>query len=253
MCSKVTTPDTCATGAPDPTTGLCIGKWYSGFFGSRENINGNFNWIDFSGGGGGAPEVQEGLEGCVALEDPIEVGDLVNAEAGDMGLAVGTSWNSRFGLYRKGGGGNHPSPESGAVPDTTGYVFTTSNSAGHDVFPTYQRMQELHAPYQGDASAGYSKQEGVENQFTASSQEVHARGETNRRLIAMPLVDCSTWGPGHKATVTGWACALMLSPYRAPNLTISLEYRGVAGEPNVPCGTFGRPGGTGPLVPTLVQ
>lgn len=253
MCSKVATPDTCATGAPDALTGLCIGKWYGGRFGAGGGINGNFNWVDFSGGGGGSQEVQEGLEGCVALEDPIEVGDLVDAKAGVLGASAGTSWNTRFGLYKNGAG--NPGPETGAVADTTGRAYTTVNwLPGRDAFADYRASQAAHAPYgastqQGNQDTGLS----VSSAYHASTPAEHARGETDRRLIAMPSVDCSTWGPGHKAAVTGWVCALMLTPYQGPNDEVILEYRGVAGEPGVPCGTFGHPGGTGPRVPTLVQ
>ena len=94
----------------------------------------------------------------------------------------------------------------------------------------------------------------VSNAYKPNTSAEHARGETNRRVIAMPLVDCSTWGPGHKARVTGWACALMLTPYQGPNDDVC---SGVPGR----CGRTGRalrgrsavPAGPGPLVPTLVQ
>jgi hypothetical protein len=255
MCSKATSPSPCVVSGvtPDPSTGLCIGQWYGGRFGAGGGINGNFNWVDFSGGGGGSDEVQAGLEDCVALDDPIAVGDLVDAKSGVLGASAGTSWNTRFGLY-KGGAGN-PGPESGAYSDTTGYAYTTTDwPLGHDAFNDYRSKQAANAPYgtstaQGNVDTGLS----VSNAYKTSTSSEHARGEPDRRLIAMPLVDCSTWGPGHKATVTGWACALMLTPYQGPNDEIVLEYRGVAGEPGVPCGTFGTPGGTGPLVPTLVQ
>jgi len=256
MCSKVTTPDTCESGAePDLLTGLCIGKWYSGRFGSGGGINGNFNWVDFSGGGGGSQEVQEGLEGCIALENPIEVGDLVDAKAGVLGASAGTSWNTRFGLY-KGGAGN-PGPEDGATPDRTGYAYTIVNwTLRRDAFDDYKAKQDSDPkiPYgtstqQGNQTTGLS----VSSSYHVSTPTEHGAGERYRRLIAMPTVNCGTWGPGHKAEVTGWACALMLTPYQGPNDEVFLEYRGVAGEPGVPCGTFGHPGGTGPLVPTLVQ
>lgn len=255
MCSKVATPDTCENGAkPDLLTGLCVGKWYGGRFGAGGGINGNFNWVDFSSGGGGSQEVQKGLENCIALEHPIGVGDLVDAKSGVLGASAGTSWNTRFGLY-KGGAGN-PGPETGAVSDTTGYAYTPKNwTLGRDAFANYDEVREpQNAPYgtttaQGNADTGLS----VSSSYHASTTTEHSRGEKHRRLIAMPTVNCATWGPGHKAEVTGWACALMLTPYQGPTDEIFLEYRGVAGEPGVPCGTFGSPGGTGPLVPTLVQ
>jgi hypothetical protein len=253
MCSKVTTPDTCATGSPDPSTGLCIGKWYSGRFAAGGGINGNFNWVDFTGGGGGSQEVQEGLEGCIALEDPVEVGDLLDAKTGVLGASAGTSWNTRFGLYKNGAG--NPGPDDGAVSDTTGYAYTTVNwPLGRDAFNDYRAKQVANAPYgtstaQGNQVTGLS----VSNSYHASSSTEHSRGEADRRVIAMPSVDCTTWGPGHKAMVTGWICALMLTPYQGPNDEVALEYRGVAGAAGVPCRTFGAPGGTGPRVPTLVQ
>ncbi len=255
MCSKVSNPPPCTNGAtPDPATGLCIGQWYNGRFGAGGGINGNFNWLDFSGGGGGSAEVQEGLEGCVALEDPIEVGDLVDAQSGVLGASAGTSWNTRFGLYKNGAG--NPNPSNGAVADTTGYAYTpTSWVLGHDAYDDYKAKRDgSHDPYgpttaQGNTITGLD----VSSSYHPLTTAEHAAGEPGRRLIAMPTVDCSTWGPGHKAVVTGWVCALMLTPYQGPNDEISLEYRGVAGAPGVPCGTYGHPGGTGPRVPTLVQ
>jgi hypothetical protein len=255
MCSKASNPPPCedAGVSPDPGTGLCVGQWYGGRFGAGGGINGNFNWVDFSGGGGGSQEVQDGLENCVVLEDQLEVGDLVDAKTGVLGASAGTSWNTRFGLYKSGAG--NPGPESGAFCDTTGYAYTTTNwPQGRDAYDDYKARQAANAPYgtstqQGNQVTGLN----VSNAYKASTPAEHARGETNRRVIALPLVDCSTWGPGHKAVVTGWGCALMLTPYQGPTDDMVLEYLGLAGAPGVPCGTFGRPGGTGPLVPTLVQ
>ena len=76
---------------------------------------------------------------------------------------------------------------------------------------------------------------------------------SDRRLIAVPMIDCAAGSP----TITSMVCVLMLNPMsNGATGTIYLEYRGLATAAGSPCRVGGLAGGatsTGPQVPTLVQ
>lgn len=52
--------------------------------------------------------------------------------------------------------------------------------------------------------------------------------------------------------ILGYACVLMLNPIKGPN-DVVLEYLGEPNTPGTPCASYGLAGGSGPLVPVLVQ
>lgn len=247
-------PPCTVPGVTPDANGLCKGQWYSGRFGSGGGASGSFNWLDFPPfTGGGANELKEAIQSCTSM---IALGDSVHAETG-MNESVATVWNTYFGLYKTGGG--NPQPADSA-PDFSGYAYTDVNwPTGHDAYPDFATKRTGNVSY---GPTTYTTQEGnqltglsISNAYKASAPAVHAKG-ADRRVIAMPAVNCSGWGPAHATTVQGWACALMLNPVDGPNDNVVLEYLGIPGEPGVPCGTYGHsggPSGTGPRVPTLVQ
>jgi hypothetical protein len=182
-----------------------------------------------------------------------------HAETGQM-QAVKDAWNSRFGLYKNGGSLDATT----APPDFTGYAYGPTNwPQGHDAYGDYVSRQLAYESYgypadttaAGNATTGLS----VQNSFRASpsgSSGPHGHGTADRRLVAMPVVDCSAWGPGHFVPVSGWVCALMVTPLSGPNEEVVLEYLGSASAAGAPCVSYGHsggPGGLGPKVPTLVQ
>jgi hypothetical protein len=87
--------------------------------------------------------------------------------------------------------------------------------------------------------------------------ELAAKGQ-QRRIALAPIVDCSLFASatvecGSQAVpILGYACVLMLSPIKGPE-DVALEYLGQPDEEGVPCGSYGLGGGSGPLVPVLVQ
>ena len=261
MCTRVTTPDTCTTGAPD-SNGLCIGKWYSGRFSTGGSTTGNFNWLDIDRRGGGANVIAAVLEGTSPVCG-VETGvTQYGAETGTMGEGVGVAWNSRFGLYKNGAG--NPVPDA-SPPDLTGYAYTTANyPAGENAYPDYVAKQQP-GTFITYGITGNGNPNGIrvgrqyDSTLSGDGPAGHgAIGVQGRRILIMPAVDCSTWGPGHVATISGFVCALMTTPYLGPTDPVSLEYLGTLAAAGTKCTTYGTPGGGGggsggPRIPMLVQ
>ena len=260
MCTH-SPPDNCGinpvTGLANPgpdANGLCPGKWYSGRFSTGGSVTGNFNWLDFDAAGGGAGAIAAQLQGpgrCNIVAGMTQVA----AETGTMGEGVGVAWNSRFGLYKNGAGNPNA---TNAPPDTTGYAYTVLNHpTGRDAYDDYVQKQAVYESY-GLTRNGNPNGIVVGSQYSSTpsgtGSGAHGSvGVTGRRIVVMPAVDCSTWGPGHVATVQGMVCALMTTPYLGPTEVVTLEYLGTVDAAGTKCPTYGGPAGTGPKVPTLVQ
>jgi hypothetical protein len=170
------------------------------------------------------------------------------------------AWNSRFGLYKNGGALD----ANTAPPDLTGYAYGPNNwPQGHDAYADYVSRQATFQSYgyPADTTAAGNQTTGldVQNSFRTSasgSAGPHGHGTQDRRVVAIPAVDCSTWSSAHEVGVSGWVCALMVTPLSGPNEEVVLEYLGEAGAAGAPCASYGHsggPGGNGPRVPTLVQ
>ena len=218
---------------------MCVGQWYSGKFEAGGGATGSFNWIDFTPPGGGASELTSVLEG------PGQCNLAITNQVGQSGVvqSAAVAWNSRFGLYKQGGG--NPSLTSSA-PDFTGYSYTTTSwVAGRNAFSDFLAKRDAHTPYQGVVPPSYS---------SADVTLLTTYG-SNRRLATAPIVDCSGWATSQTVPIVDWACILMLYPATGgPNATVAMEYRGLSNLANSPCATFGVPGGAaGPLVAVLVQ
>jgi hypothetical protein len=109
--------------------------------------------------------------------------------------------------------------------------------------------------YQG--GAGISLQGGGWNNST--SGDLATKG-ADRRLVTVPVVDCTQWAASNpqQVPVLGYACVLMLHPIRwldaGGSEEVWLEFRGASNDPSSPCNTSGLAGGTiGPMVPVLVH
>lgn len=231
-----------------PFAGMTKGTWLSS---KLENAaTGSYSWVDFSPNAGGANEAAELIKGSGQCSVPgvgAQVGQQGNIESLDM------AWNTRFGLYK---GSN---TWSNAPPDHSGYAYTALNwPARFNAFggtdaddPNYQTTRGTHNAYQGVPGQGY--------QITNQS-DLAAHG-ADRRLVVVPIVDCSGWAASNPQTVPvlGYACVLMLHPMTHTSDPLHsedvwLEFQGSASDPTSPCNTSGVAGGTaGPLVPVLVH
>ncbi len=202
---------------------------------------GNFGWIDFSPPSGGASELAASLAGqgqCGAIA--------IGQEVGQTGVAasVQDAWNSRFGLYKNGGGYD----TSNAPPDYTGYAYNTASPIVGGAYRTdYARRRATGTVFTG-STAGFNTNNFNATTFTTSSD--YNKFGRSRRLLAAPIVDCSEFSGGSGlADVKGFACLFMLSPYPTSGPTGSfeqkVEYIGLLSDPDTPCTLSGVPGGGG--------
>jgi Flp pilus assembly protein TadG len=204
--------------------------------------SGYFTWVNVMG-----TQTTGGLQPYVEALLGYGVCDVLTPASRCIGIKTGVissldaAWNSRFGVYKQGGTALDPAT---AIPDLTGYGYRPPPVGG--AAGDYQSVRmPAREPFQGSI-ASYHTPAGVHVQWGAPS----------RRLVSMPVVQCSssTCGTGAKP-ILGWACALMLSP-KSPSQDAEIEYRGRADDPASGCVSAGAPGGgdaIGPLVPVLVQ
>ena len=240
-----------------PTYGFSADEWLS----LNVNVDKNdeddvevdpdskFRWIDFDINEGGADEVRDRLSG----QDQVcglKVGDNVREMGAKQG--VKSAYNTRFGLYKNGGGNEKQYSPENAPPDKTGYAFPTNSKGdpvvniGDNAYGPYRTHQGSFSPFDKDEYDG--KEWG---QVTDS--DAYKTG-LNRRLIAVPMVDCP--GPGKDTPILDMACVLMLNPMNtgAGKQTLYLQYLGLTKNSTEPeCLSTGLPGGGGPKVPMLVQ
>lgn len=270
ICTPTGVPGT----PPAPKWGLEVGQWYGGKFNTTQSTcqtgttTGNFNWIDFSPPNGGANELKDILEGVGQCQLP-DVGTPVGQTGMNNGLRA--AWNSRFGVYGLGLNIGHA---TNIPPDFTGIAYTNANfpsGFSTETWPTatpgtkpnafngspatgsthnYETASANREPYQ---SGNPSNANGTALPSTGSPS--HTENGQQRRIAIAPIVDCQSLCASSSTTVPilDYACVMMLSPLPNNPNNIWIEYRGLATDPNSPCGTFGLGGGSGPLVPVLVQ
>jgi len=237
----------------DPYAGMVVGQWLSSKL--SKSVTGSFDWIDFTPSGGGTNELANIIKGQGQCNLP-PGGSLVGEQGNKT--ALDHAWNTRFGLY-------HGSDSStSAPPDFTGYAYTPTNwPAQFNAFggtspsgvPNFQTARASNMVFQG--GAGIDLQGGGWKSSTAS--DLATKG-ADRRLVTVPVVDCTDWAASNpqQVPVLGYACVLMLHPMQwkdpSNNEEVWLEYRGASNDPSSPCNTSGLGGGTvGPLVPVLVH
>lgn len=204
--------------------------------------SGYFTWVNVMGtqtSGGLAPYV-DALLSYGVCDVPTSAGRCIGIKTGVIS-SLDAAWNSRFGVYKQGGTALDPAI---AIPDLTGYGYRPPPIGG--AAGDYQSVRvPAREPFQGSIAS-----------FHTPAQVHQQWGAPSRRLVSMPVVQCSSsaCGPGSKP-ILGWACALMLSP-KSPSQDAEMEYRGRADDPASGCVSAGAPGGAnaiGPLVPVLVQ
>jgi len=260
--------------------GYSVGEWIrmdfqtNGAGNQVDNYTGNFRWIDFDPSpsatppgcsGGGANEIACLLEGSgqCSLPPPItgscSTSGTANPTPGCVGQngainALEDSYNSRFGVYKTGGGGPNI---SSAPPDYTGFSYNLSNwAAGSNAYAGtggISNFRDARAAHLSTQAAFYS------SPYSNTTVAQHTSSGADRRLAVVPMVECSSFSGGQHAPVRAYACILMLNPYdKQPGNVIAsyLEYLGRADATGSPCATSGiagNSGSVGPQVPALVQ
>ena len=187
---------------------------------------------------------------CEQVDDATRSGTEVQVPGVKNGVKF--AYNTRFGLYQGGGGGETALT---APPDRTGYAYPNKNPgspviATGPAYANFRLRQSLNtafinAQYGGGNTAG---------NVTPGGGDYAAYG-VEKRVVPVPVVDCST-GAGR---IRGMVCVLMLNPMPNGNTgTLYLEFLGAAGALAGPCSSYakyGVPGGTGTGggVPQLLQ
>lgn len=240
---------------PAPSFGLSPGQWVGGKFSSGGGLTGSFNWIDFSPPAGGASELSALLAGQGQCN--LNVSTPVGQSGADQSVA--TAWNSRFGLYKNGGG--NPSLTT-SPPDFTGYGYTPTNwPAQSNAFGDFQSRRTAYSSY-GDTTDTTDAGNAITTLSINNSFNVATHGASgqlasygaDRRIVTAPIVNCASWASSQTVPIDGWACVMLLHPIDSPNNTVHMELLGLSTTPGSPCATSGLGGGTaGPLVPVLVQ
>ncbi|EKO3438177.1 Tad domain-containing protein [Vibrio fluvialis] len=159
---------------------------------------GNFQLLDF---GSGASTVREALAGgykeCIDITpDPGEPAPTVTTKPGNTVGPVGQGLNTRFGVYSGGGLSATDYP-----PDL--YVKEASPKlTDSDVGKT--------------PSWGYSDYESALKNNCPGDTDCKSDGDAGRRILAVPVVDCSgASGGANQFTVTAIGCFFLLQ--QAPN------------------------------------
>lgn len=264
-------------GSSTPPFGLAVGKWYSGKFGtgSGGSTTGSYNWIDFDTTAGGANELKDLLAGVGKCELP-PVGTCVGQQG--QVSAASDAWNTRFGLYKAGyNPADNPPDKTGLAYTVSGlggatgttwpnaepqnaYAGTYNAGLGGTPIPNYQNAADVSATsppppyaYQSSNPAGIN---GL-SAYTKLTPAQHKDRGQQRRVALAPVVDCSLFSGATSCgsqlvPILGYACVLMLNPIKGPN-DVVLEYLGQPDDPGSPCASYGLAGGSGPLVPVLVQ
>jgi hypothetical protein len=238
--------------------GFQPGEWLTGAVNASEATTGQFRWVDFSGNGGGARELNNILRGEGQCQLP--AGDTVVGKPGNNGSAA-DAYNTRFGIFQ----GSGAPPDSG-MPDLTGYAWYKNTAPVQPPYPNkyrsaggYLEKRAASTPYQGDNTAPDTT--GLQTVGRTYSGSLASAGANGRRVVPVPVVDCAAFdGLSGSGTirVASLACVLLLHPIKkgaGPSSTkMYIEYIGSASDPSSPCTTSGLPGGAaGPLVPVLVQ
>jgi hypothetical protein len=197
------------------------------------------------------------------------------------------AWNSRFGLYKNGGGSNPQLATS--PPDFTGYAYdpnTPRTAPFTSVYRTdYPQRRQAGTPFSanqaGLANNNFSPYNTYNSaNWTAANHQLYGR---SRRVVVAPIVDCGTGAStGQTVPVKALGCFFMLSPFpqsqggtggggngngngnggggSGAGFSQKLEFLGLLTDPNTPCSLSGAPGGGGggtggsaAAVPYLVQ
>ncbi|MEZ8823559.1 TadE/TadG family type IV pilus assembly protein [Vibrio amylolyticus] len=187
-------------GADGGTNGFDPGTLYAIKQPSNRNSGmgpGNFQLLDF---GSGASTIREALAG--SFETEVNINDPVVTKPGNTVGPVGQGLNTRFGVY--GGGGvnaaDHPSdvyvkqPTTSPSMDNAGVITYTDTSGA------------------GGQPWGYSDYQAALPDCTGDSDcKIASGGQYNRRILPVPIVDCTgATGGVNTFPITAIGCFFLL-------------------------------------------
>jgi hypothetical protein len=248
-------------GTPANNFGFLVGEWVTVFDKAGGAAAGEMGWYNLDGSNSASETAAELAEGgrCGT-----RIGDTLGTPGAQT--SVDRQWNYRFGVYK-----NSDSPSQNH-PDQTGYSYTAANwknAVPQNAFagtpapgshPTAQNYVTKRAAYASLADTGTNLKSGSlitfgdDNKLNSFQKLAspgaageHRQYGAGRRLVIVPVINGA-------AQVINYVCMFMLHPLTGPNDPAKLEFRGLAGNPESSCATYGVPGGTaGPLVPVLVR
>jgi Flp pilus assembly protein TadG len=248
----------CGRSNDAPTYGLNVGDWLT--VGSEATqIRGWFHWIQFPDQANGAIGVRDRLKDHGSCVIPTSAS---LPSSGNMNVAE-WAWNSRFGIYKEDGPTtlppdktgysyfNHTVPGSGTpgVPYSWANWPTAGIGTGTAVaYPDYRSTAIANNLNYWDSfpASPSSKAEPKllqpVNQDVATRNELRDLGQSDRRVVIVPMMNCSESSVGQMVKQDGspvLACALMLNPFGqvgGTKINGKLEYLGLLGSGNSPCG-----------------
>src|SRR5439155_2037416 len=101
--------------------------------------------------------------------------------------AMEAAYNSRFGLYKSGGGYSLTT----SPPDFAGYSYSTENwLLGHDAYSNFRDARTGHVPASNVTAVNPAF---YKNAYNPSTSAQHASDGADRRLVVLPIVDCSSF------------------------------------------------------------
>jgi hypothetical protein len=263
------------------------GMWYQGNAcpGGKCNdngqINGSFRWVRLPGDSG-ASDLKGRIEESGACE-VIPADTVLQSENGNM-KTLQSSLNTRFGIYENSYLQGNKLKADAPPPDRVGYAYYPANSPLTDsgspwvnpdgttpAYPDYEvkwvATSNGATPFSYQVTQANELRTGAVTGLPISGNPEVLTGnnlysqsaDSRRRLMMMPVTTCGAGGladaSGTKSTpIEEWACVFLLHPMDESG-NFRVEYIDAANTGTSPCGTGGAPGpgGTGPLVPGLVQ
>ena len=245
----------CGRSNDPPTYGLTVGDWLGVGYDSGQ-IRGWFHWIQFPGQANGADGLRDRLwdHGSCVIPTSASLPTPGNINVAEW------AWNTRLGIYKdhdpatvppdKTGYSyfNHTNPRTGA-PYAWANWPTAGTSTGTAVaFPHFTNTAlAANLNYQDSfpSSPPSQRDPGIlqpSNQSVATRSEHRDLGQFDRRLVIIPMMNCTDRSVGQMMTTAGapvLACALMLNPFGqvgGDKIVGKIEYLGLVGSSNTPCG-----------------
>ncbi len=259
---KINSQLTCAVpvaACEGSVTGAAKGQWITQFLNDDNSITGGkfgIRWVDFSPPAGGASQVSSLLTGPGQCALPA---DGSNVYEPGVKNSVAVAYNTRFGIYK--GFAKHDE----VSPDFTGFSYSPSNwSLQSNAYTDFLSKRASNAAYQGHSSLTDSTVPTplpIDTDGTIRDSNFLRTNGRDRRVVAVPVIDCEGFETTKQATLKSWSCVLLLHPISnnmgAKNSKqMSFEYLGAASDPTGPCASNGLPGGStsgGPPVAALVR